>query len=312
MARDELELVEWLRAQQVGNAAVGLGIGDDMAVVRTGSDLVLISSDMLLDGVHFRSETHEPEQIGRKAIACGLSDCAAMAVKPVAATVSIALPYGVQTTPPSRPEFDVKTLFRGMFAIAAEYGLAIVGGDTTRWEHPLAIDVAVTAIPFDGIDPVTRSGAKAGDTLYVTGPLGGSLLGGHMSFTPRVAEARSIAGALGPRLSAMIDISDGLSLDLWRMCQASGVGAILDENDIQAVVSQDARRLAVDVQSGEQGALDHALADGEDFELLLAVSGEAKLADVPLFRVGTVTDSNLCLRRRNGRVEPLEPKGFVH
>ncbi len=341
MAWDELEFVEWLRKQQGNYAGVGLGIGDDMAAVRVGSDLLLVSSDMLLDGVHFDTTRHEPEQIGRKAVACSLSDCAAMAVRPLAATVSVALPAAGLTEPRAAPlyakrqglaranfrvsgtsprlqaaarggEFDAKALFRGMFAIAAEYDVAIVGGDTTRWQHPLAIDVAITATPFEGIDPVTRAGARHTDALYVTGPLGGSLLGRHMAFTPRVDEARTIAETLGPRLHAMIDISDGLSLDLWRMCKASGVGAILDENDLQSVVSDDARRLAADPQRGEQTALEHVLGDGEDFELLLAVSGEPSAPGAQLHRVGTVTDSDLRIRRLNGRVEPLEPKGFLH
>jgi thiamine-monophosphate kinase len=332
MAWNELEFVEWLREQQGNYDGVGLGIGDDMAAVRTGSDLLLVSSDMLLDGVHFDTTKHELEQIGRKAIACGLSDCAAMAVRPLAATVSVALPAAGLTEPRGlaranfrvfgtspRPqaadrggELDAKALFRGMFAIAAEYDVAIVGGDTTRWQHPLAIDVAITATPFEGIDPVTRAGARPTDALYVTGPLGGSLLGRHMTFTPRVDEAKTIAEALGVRLHAMIDISDGLSLDLWRLCKASGVGAILDENDLQSVVSADARRLAADPQRGEQTALEHVLGDGEDFELLLAVSGEPNTPGAHLHRVGTVTDSDLRIRRLNGRVEPLEPKGFLH
>ncbi|MHC4696964.1 MAG: thiamine-phosphate kinase [Planctomycetota bacterium] len=312
MAWDELELVEWLRQQQGKHPGVGLGIGDDMAAVRTYADLLLISSDMLLDSVHFDTVKHKLEQIGRKAIACSLSDCAAMAVRPLGATVSVALPAAAQADPTPEGGFDAKALFRGMFAIAAEHDLAIVGGDITRWKHPLAIDVAITATPFDGIDPVTRSGARPRDTLYVTGPLGGSLLGRHMTFTPRVDEAKAIAEALGAGLHAMIDISDGLSLDLWRMCEASGVGAILDENDLQWVISEDARVLAAGPEGEGRTALDHLLSDGEDFELLLAVAGGSAVPGVQLHRVGSITDSDLCIRGLNGRVEPLEPKGFLH
>lgn len=283
-----------------------------MAILHAPSKLILVSSDMLLDGVHFDTTAHDSGEIGRKAIACALSDCAAMAVRPLAATVAVALPAKARAEASVSDSFDAKMLFRGMFTVAREYGLAIAGGDTTRWPHPLAIDVAVTAAPFEGIDPVTRSGASPGDTLYVTGSLGGSECGRHLRFIPRVREAQALAAALGPRLHAMIDISDGLSLDLWRMCGASGVGAILDEGDLQAVISEDARRLAAESQPGQPSALDRALSDGEDFELLLSAVGEPHVPDVRLHRVGTVTDSLLQIRLADGSVEALEPRGFVH
>ena len=199
-----------------------------------------------------------------------------------------------------------------MFAIAAEYDLALAGGDTTRWNHPLVIDVAITASPHEGIEPVTRFGAKPGDTLYVTGRLGGSLLGRHLEFTPRVHEARELAQHLGDRLHAMMDISDGLSLDLWRMCQASKVGATLDEGQLEAVISDDARRAAVAYGPDGPGPLERALGDGEDFELLLAAIGDVSDVPVTVYPVGEITPADLRLRCADGRIEPLEPKGFVH
>lgn len=305
MANDELEFVEWLRRQQSREKwrpAVALGIGDDMAAITTSSELILLSSDMLLDGVHFETNRHELAQIGRKAIACSLSDCAAMAVRPVAVTVSVAFPTETALA-------DAQELYRGMYAIASEYQTALVGGDTTRWSHPLAIDVAITAEPYEEIDPVTRAGAKVGDVLYVTGPLGGSLLGRHLTLTPRVHEARKIAEALGGHLHAMIDISDGLSLDLWRMCEASEVGATLDERQLQDVIHEDAKRAA---EADDRTALEHTLGDGEDFELLVTAGGNVPVSDVPLFPVGEVTDGDLLLRRLDGQVDRLEPKGWVH
>ena len=183
-----------------------------------------------------------------------------------------------------------------------------MGGDTTAWSKPLAIDVAVVAVPYDGIEPVTRSGARVGDGLYVTDQLGGSLLGRHLSFTPRVHEARALAGMLGQRLHAMIDISDGLALDMWRMCKSSGTGAVLDEGQLEQVVSDDARSAAADGRT----PLDHALSDGEDFELLIAVDGDATQSPVPLYSIGQVTEAGLAIRRADGRVDPLEPEGYVH
>lgn len=302
MVGDELQFVEWLRGQCRKSAAVKLGVGDDMAVLKMPAGQTLVASDMLLDGVHFDTRRHTLQQIGRKAVACSLSDCAAMAVEPVAATVSVSLPAKTTFS-------DAKELYNGVLGIADEYGLAIVGGDTTSWKHPLAIDVAVVATPYEGIEPVTRSGARAGDGLFVTGHLGGSLLGRHLTFTPRVREARVLAETLGRRLHAMLDISDGLALDLWRMCQSSCVGAALDEQLLERVISEDARRAAT---ADGIAALDHALADGEDFELLLAVGGEIAHPPVTLYPIGRITEANLVVRRTDGKVEPLEPRGYVH
>ena len=298
----ELELVEWLRRRSCDHPVVKLGIGDDMALLDLPSGRILVSSDLLLDGVHFDTQRHRLTQIGRKAVACSLSDCAAMAVRPVTVTVSVAMPR-------SRTLADAQELLEGVFSMAQEYDAVVVGGDTTRWDESLAVDVAITAVPYQDIEPVRRSGAQTGDTLHVTGRLGGSSLGRHLTFTPRVHEAHTVAEALGDRLHAMIDISDGLALDLWRLCRASGVGAILDEPLLESVISNDARRLA-----GEDGrsALDHALADGEDYELLMAVAGDVIVEGLSLYPVGKVTASDLQMRGADGALSPLKPEGYVH
>src|SRR3990172_5970877 len=192
-----------------------------------------------------------------------------------------------------------------MFSMAEEFDLAIAGGDTNRWSHPLAIDVAVTATPYPGIEPVRRCGARPGDELYVTGPLGGSLLGHHLAFQPRVREAQGLSGRLGQRLHAMIDITDGLSLDLWRLCEESKVGAELNERQLRGIISEDAKQSAA---SSGRTSLDHALTDGEDFELLMAVDGEATGTKFPLFRVGRITESKLTIARDGGKVELLIPR----
>ncbi len=295
-------MVEWLRAHAKRRPDLALGLGDDMAALSIDGSMILASSDMLLDGIHFQTERHSLGEIGRKAIACSLSDCAAMAVRPKCATVSVAIPLLWNLE-------QAKDLYRGMFDIADQYELLIAGGDTTRWQHPLAIDVAVTAMPFENIDPVTRSGAKLGDTLYVTGPLGGSLLGRHLTFEPRIREARMTAETLGTRLHAMMDISDGLSTDLWRMCQASYVGAVLDERLLEDVVSEDAVRAA---GSDGRSSIEHCLNDGEDFELLVAVEGVNEATELSLYPVGRVTDAEVCIRRLDGTMEAIESGGYVH
>ena len=168
---------------------------------------------------------------------------------------------------------------------------------------------AAAALALESSSLAPFSGARPGDALYVTGPLGGSLLGHHLSFEPRVREAESLTRQLGQRLHAMIDITDGLSLDLWRLCTESKVGAVLDERQLRDVISEDAKRAAA---TSGRTPLDHALTDGEDFELLMAVEGEAMETKFPLFRVGRITESELTIARDGGNVELLIPRGYVH
>ena len=303
MPGSELELVRWFQTHQAPHPQVKLGIGDDMAILELGGRTVLFAADMLLDGVHFDTAAHNYEDIGRKAVACNLSDCAAMAARPVAATVSVALPRGAE------PDVG-RRLWAGMAQMAEVFDLALAGGDTTSWPHPLAIDVAILAEPYPGVVPVTRSGAQPGDRLYVTGPLGGSLAGRHLAFTPRVHEARQLAEHFGPALHALMDISDGLGVDLHRLVEASGVGAELDEQLLQAVISPAAHAAG---QADGRSALEHALGDGEDFELLLAVAdGAEPPPTLPAMPVGRVTQQGFSLRRRTGDAEPLQPVGYQH
>lgn len=307
MKSGEAKLIEWVTAQAAlgKSSAATVGIGDDMAAVHVPPGDVWVTTDMLLDGVHFDRAAQTLEAIGRKAIGCGLSDCAAMAVKPVAATVSLALPAGWRLE-------DSKRLYRGIGALADAFDCAIVGGDTTAWDQRLAIDVTVLGTAYPGLTPVRRDGARAGDVLLVTGPLGGSSLGRHLTFTPRVREAKCILETWGLAVHAMMDISDGLSLDLHRMCQASGVGAVLDETQLKGVIHDDARTAA---EHDEKTPLQHALTDGEDFELLLAVDANAAIrraTDVPTYGIGRVIERGLTLRREDGEEVPLKPEGFEH
>ncbi len=299
----ETEFVDWLAAQPSAADSVTLGIGDDMASLATSCKTMLISSDMLLEGVHFDLEREDPALVGRKLVACCASDCAAMAVRPMAMTVSVAWPK-------SRPVAMLKNIFEGAFGEARRLGVAIVGGDTTSWDHPIALDAVVVAEPYPDVEPVRRDQAKSGDGLYVTGPLGGSRAGHHLTFEPRISEAKALAQCLGASLHAMIDVSDGLSLDLWRMCKASGVGAVLEESLLEDAISAAAIRLA---ESTGRSPLDHALTDGEDFELLLAVDPVASLPEsVTLFRVGSIVSEGFHLQARDGSLTAIQPAGYVH
>ncbi len=301
----ESELIEWLTAQPGASRNVQLGIGDDMAIVDVGGRSVAITTDMLLDGVHFDRNRHTLEEIGRKAIACSLSDCAAMAVKPLAATVSVALPESSDMN-------DAKALHHGMRAMADAFDCVIVGGDTTGWDQRLAIDVTILALPYATHPPVRRDTARVGDVLFVTGPLGGSILGRHMNFTPRVHEAHGLVDAWGSAVHALMDISDGLAIDLHRMCKASNVGALLEERLLEAVISDDARELA---HEDGKTPVTHALSDGEDYELLLAAKPDQPWQapeGVSLFRIGTITDSGMMMRGVDGNDTLLSPMGYEH
>ncbi|MCK4661056.1 MAG: thiamine-monophosphate kinase [Phycisphaerae bacterium] len=308
MARGELEFIEWLtRHVQADACQVALGIGDDMSIVDCGGHLVLTTCDLLADGVHFDIHADSPADIGHKCIACSLSDCAAMAVKPLSTTVSVALPRGMAHD-------RLEQLFEGMTRTAREFNCPIVGGDTVAWDKPLVIDVTINAIPYPGITPVRRSGARVGDRLYVTGLLGGSLLGKHLTFTPRVSEARALADRLGADLHALMDISDGLALDLHRMCQASGVGARLAESRLQQVISPAAEQAS---RQDGRPPLEHVLGDGEDFELLVCVAGTRAAAaaeppDPHLLPVGVVTEAGLVIETADGCLQPLRPEGYQH
>ncbi|MBI4581165.1 MAG: thiamine-monophosphate kinase [Planctomycetes bacterium] len=306
MSKGENVLVEWLRTRFGGSApGVPIGIGDDMAAVHVDDNLVAITADMLMDGVHFDTRRHAYDLIGRKALACSLSDCAGMACQPRAAVVSVALPDGLSMD-------DVKRLYEGLAAIADEFGCAIAGGDTNSWNGPLVIDVAVIAEPMSVRGPIRRSGAVAGDTVYISGPLGGSFAGHHLTFTPRIDLAARLIHH--PGLHAMMDISDGLSMDLPRLCLASGCHAELDAAELAKAISDAARTQA---KTDGRSPLEHALHDGEDFELLVVGTEGLRHERFLLIPVGRIVptregQSTMTLVHPDGRREPLEPRGYEH
>ncbi|GBD36409.1 Thiamine-monophosphate kinase [bacterium HR36] len=302
----ELDLINWLRKRLGGvNEQILVGLGDDAAVIKWASDRKLvITTDMMLEGTCFLAE-HGMRRIGRKALAINLSDLAAMAAEPIAAVVSLALPRSLDLP-------AVQELYEGMLALAEEFAMAIIGGDTNSWSGPLAINVA--AIGRAGPYPVVRrKGAQPGDWLFVTGPLGGSILGKHLDFIPRVREALRLSHIVS--LRAMIDISDGLARDLHHLCQESGCGAIIEEEHIPISSAAYALRDGV-------SPLEHALSDGEDFELLFAVAPEEgkrllqtqplQDLDVILYPIGECIPEGIYIRYRDGHLAHLPPLGYTH
>lgn len=300
---DEFTFIDWLRRRTPADPRVLVGPGDDCAVLTPSPLPWLVTADMLLDGSHFHLHEAGARRVGRKALAVNLSDIAAMAGIPVAAIVTVGLPrHG--------PPRLAQELQEAMRLMAAEFDTALAGGDTNSWDGGLVLSVTLLGVPTPP-GPVLRSGARPGDWLMVTGPLGGSILGKHLDFTPRVREAQLLQQTVS--LHAMIDISDGLAADAHHLCEESRCGAVLYAERIPIA---DAARQMTD----ERTPLQHALSDGEDFELAFAVSpqdGQRLLADQPipgitLHHVGAFLDGAEYLLETQGQRVPLAPTGFVH
>lgn len=299
----EFAYIEWLRRKTPADPRVLIGPGDDTAAVSlTPGAPCLVTTDMLLEGSCFQLAEAGPRRVGNKAMAVNLSDIAAMAGKPVAAVVSVGLPR-------SGGRSLAEELYLGLREMADSFQTALVGGDTNSWDGPLVISVTLLG-EATARGPVRRSGARPGDWLLVTGPLGGSILGKHLDFTPRVREALRLHESAD--LHAMIDISDGLAQDLNHICEESNCGAVLHADSIP--ISADAPRL-----HDQRTPLEHALTDGEDFELVFAVSpadGRRLIETQPvpgitLSVVGECVKFGLWLEK-DGNRQPLEPRGYEH
>ena len=298
----ELALIDWIRQRARSAPNLQVGIGDDCAVWQPTGAPLLFTTDVLMEDVDFRVAETTPQLIGRKAMAVNLSDIAAMAGRPLAALVGVALPK-------SRG-FDFACDFHeGLQSLADEFQVAIIGGDTNTWDGPLVISVTLIGEATER-GPVRRSGAIPGDWLFVTGPLGGSILGHHLTFTPRIREALELHRLVD--LHAMIDLSDGLSADLYHLLDESHVGAMLLADAIP--ISDDARRM-----TDRRSPLDHALSDGEDFELLFTVSPDdgRRLFATPdagkTTYIGTIdAEPGGRIQQSNGKVEQLQRGGWEH
>ena len=304
----ELEFIRWLRNRLPASPRAPLGLSDDAALLRWAGDArCVVTVDMLTDGVDFDLGTDGPERIGRKALAVNLSDLAAMAARPLAGVIALALPRvgGLELA---------QAIYEGLLPLAERYQLAIVGGDTNTWDGPLAISATLLG-ELTQAGPLVRSGAKPGDTILVTGRFGGSRLGHQFDFEPRVEESLWLAA--NATLHAGIDVSDGLSLDLWRLCEASDCGAVIELKGIP--VADAAQAWAEQLDDGST-ALEHALSDGEDFELILSVPPEtaAELVAKQPLACGLTQIGQIVAERGLWKVDaaglrvPLVPRGFEH
>lgn len=302
----EAQLIDWIRKRTKPDPhKVPLGPGDDAAVVTASRRQVVVTVDTIAEGVDFTLDSMTPRQVGRKAVAINLSDLAAMGAEPLCCVASAVLTGGLGA------DF-ARGLYEGMERIAEKFSCPLVGGDLTRWSGGVVITVTALGMPA-GERAITRANARPGDRLFVTGSLGGSLERKHYSFTPRLEEAAWLARNFPP--NAMIDISDGLGIDAGHIGAESGCRIVIDAARVP--VSSAARRMA---RSGGKDALARAVSDGEDFELLLALSdreaGEC-LKRWPFRRklsvIGELLEGEgVILKHADGREEGIDSEGYQH
>ena len=307
---NELDLIQRLTANLPGNASVVAGAGDDCAVLDIGltREHLLFKTDAVVEGIHFTKEA-APEKVGHKALARCLSDVAAMGGKPTAALVTLALPAKYD------PAY-VEQVYTGIRATAERWDVAIAGGEITTNPGQILISVALIGlVPKDRA--LLRSGSKAGDALFVTGELGGSLVDKHLAFEPRLAEGQWLAEHFP--IHAMIDVSDGLAGDLRHLMQASHLGAQILS---RAIPVSRAAKLTARAESSAKTPLLAALTDGEDFELLFTLPATQAVALVDAWKekfpklklscIGKMTaEPGLKIRDKDG-VRELNLKGYTH
>ena len=333
--KSEFDFIDALR-QRAGASGHSLvaGIGDDAAVLRsTAGKETVITADLLVEDIDFRRTTTPPFLLGHKALAVSLSDIAAMGARPLWSMVSIGVPEDVWET-----DF-VERLYDGLLDLANRYGVQLIGGDTSRTNERIVIDSIVSGECAAGM-AVMRSGARAGDQVFVTGSLGAAAAGlrliergahlaeqnladddsqklDHILLRQLRPEPRVGWGiVLGEErlATSMIDLSDGLSSDLNRLCTASNVGALIDSAllPVDDRVTELCGRRALD-------PLQLALHGGEDFELLFTVNPDnvarlpRRVDGVEIKRIGEITDSGHGVKVSEGtRIWELKPGGWVH
>ena len=307
---NEFELIQRLTRDLPANAGVVTGAGDDCAVLAGGApgQQLLFKPDAVVEGIHFTSDT-PPEKIGHKALARALSDIAAMAGTPTAALVTLGLPKDFVAE-------RIEKIYAGLNALARQHGVAVEGGETTTSPERLWLSISLLGTVARG-KAVLRSGAQAGDAIFVTGELGGSLAGKHLEFQPRLAEARWLANNFP--LHSLMDLSDGLAGDLRHILQASGVGAEILK---RAVPVSRAAKLVAQRGDAAKPAFVAALTDGEDFELLFTLASRHAVAltdawkqefpGLKLSCIGKIlAGEGLKLRDETG-IRMLAAHGYVH
>lgn len=322
----EFGLIERIRRTAAGKAkGVRIGIGDDAAVltVTPGAQL-LATTDMLLEGVHFDLHTTDLVSLGWKSAAVNLSDIAAMGGTPRFCLISLGIPADMTVE-------GIRAFYKGLNACLKKFRTTLVGGDTCRSKQGFTITATVLG-EAAAKQVLSRSGARPGDRIFVTGTLGDSgagfelvrsagcgvrskksgcrtLIKKHLQPYPRVAEGRKLA--LSGAASAMIDVSDGLSSDLAHICEESGVGAEIYAGQVPLSKELRSSRML------RRPALEYALSGGEDYELLFTVRpeklGRLKALRINATEIGVVTRGrSIVLIGEDGWESPLRPSGYDH
>lgn len=299
----EQSFLAYLRGRTRSLPQVTVGIGDDAAVVENATAQTIACTDQIIDGVDFSSAEHDLAGVGYKAMAINLSDIAAMGALPDSALVTLSLPKQNATK-------IAGEVYEGIIEAAKEFDVAIAGGDLSTYDGPLAINITLLG-HLDQGDPWLRSGAREGDVVLASGSFGGSILGRHLRPTPRIKLATAIRQLAD--VHAAIDVSDGLSLDLDRMCASSGFGVELDIDSIP--IHPDAVKLS---ETSGRDAFQHAWSDGEDFELLLTVTPEdadallSSALPAPLTAIGRIVGRTGLWKKQEGKFLRLAPQGYIH
>lgn len=291
----ELELINEIRKRS-GRAkgALKLGIGDDCAVLDFGGRRLLWASDMIAEGTHFTRK--DPlEKIGHKAVAVNVSDIAAMGGIPKYITVSLGVPKWITPS-------GVRNLYDGIFRACRKYGLQLAGGDTIL-SRELVLDVSIIGEAGEG-KVILRSGAKEGDLILITGPVRSGRKE-HLDFTPRTGESEFLSKNY--KVSSMIDTSDGIAMDIGRICSQSVTGCRLYENAIPLVKGL---------------SLGDALYYGESFELLFTMnkketkklfSDKRLKRKCPFYIIGEITGKKAGMTiLGEGKIKKLKAYGFRH
>jgi thiamine-monophosphate kinase len=313
----EIKLIERIRrlsnqkvnaTRPLRGAGVRVSIGDDCAVLRLprGHE-ALVTTDFNLENIHFRRAWHPPDSVGHRCLARGLSDIAAMGGEPIAAFLSLALPRDVQ-------QKWVDQFLRGLLRLASRFGVPLAGGDIAQSRGGVLADIVVLGSVPAG-KAVLRSGARAGDLIYVTGQIGGAAAVLHRLRAGKRIRAKDFPAHFYPtpglevgrylrehRLAnAMIDISDGLSTDLNHICEESGVGARITASDIPAA---------------DNAVLSLALHGGDDYELLFTVPAKIRVptnvAGVPITHIGEIVRGRGVRIVQHGSEKKLAPGGWQH
>jgi thiamine-monophosphate kinase len=320
-SRGELALIDRIRSRagRISNNSLSLGVGDDCALLRlkTGEEAA-VTTDLSIEGRHFRLDLHPAEAIGHRTLARGLSDIAAMGARPVAAFLSLGLPPELTRSAGSRSSAWIDRFLDGFLALATQHKTPLAGGDLAQSSITLADIVLIGAVPAG--KALRRSGARPGDILYVTGSLGGSALGlRRLSQRSSRRQQQGLAPHLCPQpripqglwirrrnaASAAIDVSDGLSTDLHHLCKESRVSAEIDAASLPVFPGAN---------------LNDALHGGEDYELLFtahpSVRIPRRIGGVPVTRIGIVLKNRaadrVLLIDSAGKRQPLEPGGWEH